>query len=75
VRIITDGTVAGNFPNVSNRYCACVATQSRNRSSWTWALDRIRPDSLHAPGVSLLWGPPLPNLRSHSASTAARMSS
>jgi diacylglycerol O-acyltransferase len=46
LRIISEGTVAGNFPNVSNRYCAWVATQSRKRSSCTWALERISADSL-----------------------------
>jgi hypothetical protein len=24
----TDGTVPGNFPNVSKTYCACAATQA-----------------------------------------------
>src|SRR3712207_8659086 len=33
IRQNVDGTVPGNLPKVSRTYCACRATQARNRSS------------------------------------------
>ena len=48
---------------------------SRNSGLWTSALERTAALSLHAPGVAPLYGPPVPNLRSQNASTAAGMSS
>jgi hypothetical protein len=64
-------TVPGNFPKVSKTYWACDATPSLNSSLWTWAADRAFRESFQGPGVSGRNGPPGPNFRSHTASTAA----
>src|SRR6516225_11515557 len=70
---IIEGTVPGNLPKRSKIYCAWSATHSLNSSLWIDVADRIFRDSFHGPGVSGWKGPPGPNLRSHSASTAARI--
>ena len=68
------GTVPGYLPNVSKTYCACTATHSLNSSVYGWAAPRMRSLSVQAPGVSGLYTPPGPNLRSANFRTAAAMS-
>lgn len=68
------GTVPGNLPKVSWTYWACSETHALTVLSWTCALPRKPGLSVQAPGVSRWYGPPGPNLRSASASTAAAMS-